>query len=59
MDNDNKCKKLFSLDYVFLTFIFLITLLYFESKSLLVLFYLLFIIFSYIRIKIHRWRKNH
>ena len=57
--NNNKYEKLFSLDYVFLFLIILIALLYFESKSLLDLSYLLFIIFSYIRIKIHRWRKNH
>lgn len=57
--NNNKYERLFSLDYVFLLLIILIALLYFESKSLLDLSYLLFIIFSYIRIKIHRWRKNH
>lgn len=56
---NNIYKKLSSLDYIFLFLIFMMTLCYLESNYYLDLAYLLFLICSYIRLKIYRWKKNH
>lgn len=56
---NNIYKKLSSLDYVFLFLIVMMTLCYLESEYYLDLLYLLFLVFSYIRLKVYRWKKNH